>query len=267
MSCGLLEIVSVLQSIAPLQLAADWDNVGLLIEPEPAAAARINTLLLTIDLTDPVFEEALEQEAELIVAYHPPIFGGLKRLTQKTASERVALGAARRGVFVYSPHTALDAAQDGVNDWLAGAFGAARKRAIEASALSDQEGQGRFVELIEPLRLDAAIAKVKQHLGLGQIRVARPHADANPLLTSVALCAGAGGSILSGVEADLLLTGEMRHHDILAQQARGRSVIVCDHTNTERGYLPVLRARLMRQLPESVRVVAARADRDPLRIV
>ncbi|MGE5785841.1 MAG: Nif3-like dinuclear metal center hexameric protein, partial [Myxococcales bacterium] len=76
--------------------------------------------------------------------------------------------------------------------------------------------------------------------------------------------AGAGGSVFERVEqADLLLTGEMRHHSILAAAANGLSVVVTDHTNTERGYLPQLADMLRRRLGD-IQISIAKSDRDPL---
>ena len=79
--------------------------------------------------------------------------------------------------------------------------------------------------------------------------------------------AGAGGSVLETVTADLYVTGEMRHHDVLAAGERGISVILCEHTNTERGFLGVWQQRLQADLPASVEVVVSGADAEPLQIL
>lgn len=265
MTVSLQEVLAELERLAPLYLAADWDNVGLLVEPRSQADATVERILLTIDLTETVLGEAIATRADLIVAYHPPIFAGLKRLTQRSPAERIALSLARAGIFAYSPHTALDACQGGLNDWLASAFGSGRASAIEPVEASSAEGQGRLLELDVPLRLSDAVERVKAHLKLAHVRVARPAHIDDPTVRRVAVCAGAGGAVLVRAEADLLLTGEMRHHDILAQQAKGTSVIVCDHTNTERGYLPILAEGL--GFGGAVEVSISVRDTDPLQIV
>lgn len=267
---GLLlgEVLEVLEARAPLALAEAWDNVGLLIEPrvEPVVVQRV---LFTIDLDEAVLEEAEGLGVELVVAYHPPIFGGLPGLRASRSSERVAVEALRRGLFVYSPHTALDAAEGGMTDWLSSVLGPGAVRAIVPTVLPAFAGRvvgaGRRVALDAPLSLRDALAAIKAHLGLEHLRVAEA-AHARPI-ESLAVCPGAGGSVFEKLGAvDLLLTGEMRHHDVLARVRQGTSVVLCDHTNTERGFLPVFAAELAPRLPGVELFVAAR-DKDPLSIV
>jgi len=108
----LKSLLEVLEQLAPVRHAEPWDNVGLLVG-DPCQIAR--KVLLTIDYTPPVAEEALSHACDVIIAYHPPIFKGLKRLTPPD----VVFDAARRGIAIYSPHTAWDVAVGGTNDLLA----------------------------------------------------------------------------------------------------------------------------------------------------
>lgn len=105
---SLTHILDALEGIAPLSLAESWDNVGLLVSPPPRT--RIRKMLLTIDLTTPVLREALEQSVEFVVAYHPPIFDPLPRITSADPKGALLLRLIKEGLGVYSPHTALDAA-------------------------------------------------------------------------------------------------------------------------------------------------------------
>jgi dinuclear metal center YbgI/SA1388 family protein len=230
----------------------------------------VATVLVTIDLTEEVLIEAKAAKANLVVAYHPIIFTGLKRLTQKAAGERIVIESIRSGIAIYSPHTALDAALWGMNDWLAQALGKGVVAPIvPQTAAPAGTGMGRTVELEQPRTLEELVATIKQHLGVTQLRVAEAsqHTSGAPI-QSAAVCAGAGGSVFKHVESvDLLLTGEMRHHDILARVAAGTSVILADHTNTERGYLPHLAKWLGDALGGDVNVIVSSADSEPLKIV
>lgn len=119
----LSEIVAVLEQLAPTKNAEAWDNVGLLVGNP---TQNVSNVTLTIDYTPAVACEAAGAGCELIVAYHPPIFAPIKRLT----SDSLIYDAIRRGVAIYSPHTALDVADGGTNDMLADVIGLpARDRA------------------------------------------------------------------------------------------------------------------------------------------
>ena len=265
MSASLERIIAVLERVAPLEYAADWDNVGLLLEP--LVEREVRRALLTIDLTPGVLEEARRRGVELVVAYHPPIFTGLKRLTRRDPRQRLLLGLIDAGLAVYSPHTALDAIVGGVNDWLLEACPASEARPIVlVPDAPGNIGQGRLARLTPPLALDAAVAAIKAHLGLARVRVARAVGREAPV-ESIALCAGAGASVLQGCEADLWLTGEMRHHDVLAAVASGTHVVLTDHTNTERGFLPRLAERLHCEDGEAIEWLVSEVDEDPLAIV
>ncbi len=267
MGLPLGEVLRVLEERAPLELAETWDNVGLLIEPQ-VGPVTVTRVLFTIDLDEAVLEEATHLGVELVVAYHPPIFGGMKGLRASRTAERVAVEALRRGLFVYSPHTALDAAERGMTDWLASALGPGATRAIVPTPLPAFAGRvvgaGRRVALDAPLPLVDALRAIKAHLGLTHVRVAEA-AHTRPI-ESLAVCPGAGGAVFEKLGAvDLLLTGEMRHHDVVARVRQGSTVVLCDHTNTERGFLSVLAAELEPRLPGVEMIISGR-DKDPLRI-
>ena len=267
MAAPLFDVLDALQRLAPLQLAEDWDNVGLLVEPRPASSTSVSRILCTIDLTEAVVDEARERGAELIIAYHPPIFSGIKRLTQTTANERVISRLLTEGYFAYSPHTALDAADNGINDWLGAALGPMRARPILPSAEGSSVGAGRLFDLEHALGLDEVASRLKRHLGIDHLRVARA-AGAGKTIREVAVCAGAGGSVLGAAErVDLWVSGELRHHDILACVQNGTSVIVTDHTHSERGYLPILATRLSDALDSRVVCQVSSVDDDPLTVV
>ena len=133
----LSEVIRVCEAIAPLRLAEPWDQVGLHVG-DPGAS--VTKALLCIDLTEAVLEEAIAQKAQLVVAYHPPIFKPLDRLTTLDIKQRIILRAARKGIAVYSPHTALDAAEGGVNDWLASGLGKGDVSTIKPAVSADGKG-------------------------------------------------------------------------------------------------------------------------------
>lgn len=122
----LSDILQTLEAVAPTRNAEAWDNVGLLVGDPKQTVQKI---LLTIDLTAAVAREAEVEGCDLIVAYHPPIFEPLKRVTAGS----VVFDLMRRGAAVYSPHTALDVADGGTNDMLADAIGLTDRRPLRAA--------------------------------------------------------------------------------------------------------------------------------------
>ena len=113
----LRELLSVLEEIAPTRNAEAWDNVGLLVGDPRRGVSKA---MLTIDYTAAGRGEAAREGCDAVVAYHPPIFEAIKRVT---AAASLVFDAIRRGVAIYSPHTALDVAEGGTNDMLADAIG------------------------------------------------------------------------------------------------------------------------------------------------
>src|SRR5216110_3414474 len=112
----LADALTALEEIAPTRLAESWDNVGLLVGDPGQDVSRA---MLCIDYTPEVACEAAGEKCDLIVAYHPPLFHAIKRVTPPS----LIFDAIRRGVAIYSPHTALDVAEGGTNDLLADAIG------------------------------------------------------------------------------------------------------------------------------------------------
>jgi dinuclear metal center YbgI/SA1388 family protein len=186
---------------------------------------------------------------------------------------------ARAGIAVYSPHTAIDAAIGGVNDWLADGLSGKKENEVTRKVITpvggvdnhEGAGMGRLVTLKNPVPFDELVRRVKSHLGLEQIQVAVAPDHRSSPISSIALCAGSGDSVLRGVKADVHFTGEMSHHAALNLIENGTSAIVCGHSNTERGFLKVLQKQLSNQLERDYdgpsEVIVSSTDKDPLQIV
>ncbi|OMJ19838.1 Protein NIF3-like protein [Smittium culicis] len=278
----LTRVTSFMERFAPLKLASgSWDNVGLLLEA-PSPRLNANTVFLTIDLTQETLTEALSNESVgVIIAYHPPIFTGWKSLVMSDYKKSLILRAAVAGVSVYSPHTALDSCRLGINNWLANILGPGKSTPItsyDTADLVDQEGagEGRVLVLDTPITLSELIKKSKLALNLNNIRVARSpiHLKADTensnLISKIAICAGSGYSVIKSVPADLFFTGEMSHHDMLAATSASISCILAEHSNSERGFLPILKGYMSQALNNSsdstVNVIVSTHDKDPVSI-
>lgn len=173
----LKRVIDAMERIAPLSLAeTKWDNVGLLIEsPFPRLSAQ--KIVLTIDLTLLVLQECIKDpQVGIIIAYHPPLFKSFKRLTLADEKQKIALLTASsglniiivilfQGISVYSPHTALDNVNGGINDWLAYGLGLGNCAVI--NKINDKgDGSGRIFTLATPISLNELVQRVKKHLKL-----------------------------------------------------------------------------------------------------
>lgn len=158
------DLLAALNHLAPLRLAEDWDNVGLLVGDPTAACSRV---LLTIDATPAVLEEAIDLGVQAIIAYHPPLFVATKQLTPDGPGA-IAFEAARAGIALLSPHTALDNAAHGVNDMLAFALGdGGRTPLIPAKHLPTEE-EHRLVTHVPADAVDA-VRDALARAGAGRI--------------------------------------------------------------------------------------------------
>ncbi|KAI9098185.1 GTP cyclohydrolase 1 type 2/Nif3 [Phlyctochytrium arcticum] len=272
----LQRVARCMEKIAPLKLAESaWDNVGTLIET-PIPRENASRVFLTIDLTQPVLEEALKDpKVGVIVSYHPPLFKSFKRLCLDDEKQAIALKCVASGVSVFAPHTSLDNCHNGINDWLAKGLGKGETTVINVNANAPQghegAGSGRIHKLETPATIEELVTRIKKHLKIEHVRLSTPHKFSGKIST-VGICAGSGASILGGLKTDLYFTGEMSHHEVLAAVADNACVILCEHTNTERGFLSdVLQDKLTELLKEeggsAVDVVVSQIDCDPLRVV
>lgn len=285
----LLSIIKVITKHYPASYAdSAWDNTGLLIdcslEDNGSSSARVTypLVLLTVDLTQSVAQEAIEKGCSAILAYHPFIFPSWKSLSPtKNPQHKSAIDLIQEGISVYCPHTAVDAAKGGVNDWLAHGLVDKNRSLIHSSEtiepvkneLVNEEaksevGYGRLVKLNEPLSLEQIVKNVKKSLRIDHVQVASPSAQISKhSIKTIALCAGSGSGVFKSLrdEADLYYTGELSHHEILRYKEMGKAVIVCNHSNTERQYLQDEMSELLRK--DGINCIVSETDADPLRIV
>ncbi|KAL9586136.1 MAG: hypothetical protein Q9212_001117 [Teloschistes hypoglaucus] len=334
-------VISSMRKLYPEALAdQSWDNTGLLLEaPFDPIRRQMNSVLLTIDLTKAVADEAIERKDCVVVAYHPIIFRGLKSLTLSDYQQQSLLRLALEGISVYSPHTAVDAAPGGLADWLADIVTGhlpnpepsthtahqataeetipeegeanegsgtqtpseqpaeekkkpqrprpkmqrtyskptypshqqvdASKTDLEGDSVGhtrsvispvtgiegfEGAGMGRLVTFNEPQPLTHLVERIAHGVGSPKgfpLAIPQGKQVEDIQIRSVGVSAGSGHSVLKGVEADLLFTGELSHHEALAATEKGQCVITLFHSNSERGFLSsVLKHKLTATLRE-----------------
>jgi dinuclear metal center YbgI/SA1388 family protein len=159
MSSTVADLVEAMEAIAPSRLAAEWDNVGLLLGDPSSDVARV---LLAIDCTRAVVAEATRERCGAIVSYHPPIFAPQKRFVAGSS----AFEALRAGLAVFSPHTALDVADGGTNDVLADVLGIGARAPLRPILPRDSEY--KLVTFVPPEHVEA-VSRAVFAAGAGHI--------------------------------------------------------------------------------------------------
>jgi dinuclear metal center YbgI/SA1388 family protein len=254
-------IAAFLEQYAPARLAADWDNVGLLVGNRQREVHRLMTCLT---VTPATAAEAIAAQAELIVTHHPLPFAPMRQVTADTLPGRLVLDLIYAGVAVYSPHTAFDSARDGINQRLAAGLGL---RGITALLPHDEgQGAGRYGWLEEPLPLSDLAQRVKTFLKIQQLQMV---GDAEHAVRVVAVACGAAGEFLEPARqagCDAMVVGEARFHTCLEAEAAGVGLLLPGHFASERFGAERLADVLATQFPE-LEVWASREERDPIRSV
>ena len=236
-NCTVTDVEQLVGGIAPYELAEEWDNVGLLVGH---AQAQVTRVLVALDLSMGVVEEAKALGAQLIVTHHPIMFSARKRLTDADREGRLMLALAEAGIAHIAAHTNLDSAPGGVNDTLMAAMGAENVRG---------EGFVRAGDLPEGMTLGALAQRARTKLR-AEVRV---YGAADTAVHVLGCCSGAGGgevALAKALGADCFITGEIRHHEALDAVDGGVCVLEAGHFETENPVCEVLRTALQKAADE-----------------
>jgi dinuclear metal center YbgI/SA1388 family protein len=255
------DLCAFLDAFAPPALAAEWDNVGLLVGDRAQKVERVMTCLT---ITPAAAAEAIRERADLIVTHHPLPFRPLKRLTADEAAGRILLDLIRAGVAVHSPHTAFDSAAAGINQQLAKGLGLEQIQPLEpAMDVPGGVGSGRWGSLSQEQTLGQLAARLKQFLEIGGLHVV---GRLEMPITRVAIACGSAGEFLDVAiqhGCHVLVTGETRLHTCYEAEARGVALLLAGHYASERFGVERLAEVLASQFP-ALNVWASRDERDPL---
>lgn len=260
------DIIADLKTFAPLELAEDWDNVGLLLGDSSQAVASVMTCLT---LTPDVAAEAVRENVDLIVSHHPILFRPIQRLTTETSEGRMLLQLAQANVSVYSPHTAFDSAKTGINDFLARRMELQHASPIrpaenKAELNSELIGAGRFGSRPTAVSLASFLDEVKLKFGLSVLQYV---GDENAMVQKVAVACGSAAEFLNDAASlgcDTFVTGEARFHACLEARQLGVNMILLGHFISERPAIEFLAAHIKDVFGELV-VFPSKSETDPLR--
>ena len=255
------QVAEALERFAPLPLQESYDNAGLQIGL--TVDEETSGVLLCLDVTEKVLEEAEAKGCNLVVAHHPLLFRPLRSLTGRTQVERCVAMAVQKGIAVYAAHTNLDNAPGGVNFKIAEKLGLADVRFL-SPLRSGEGGSGVVGKLPQPLRREAFLELVARTFGVEALR----HNGAAPLtVQTVALCGGAGEFLLDEAirqGADAFLTGEMGYHRYFGHEEE-ILIGVMGHYESEQFTVQLLQEVLERACP-GLRTVQTELCTNPILI-
>jgi len=266
MSVKCADIAGFIEEKAPRHLAEYWDNVGLIIGSPRHEVSRV---MVCLDVTLKVVVEAVEKKADFILSHHPVIFKDIKSINDDDFKGKIIYELIKNGINVYSAHTNLDVAVGGINQSLAELL-----ELIEVKNLNDykedrlrkQYGHGMVGLLEASMKPEEFIKMLKDKLNVKHLRLV---GALNKEIRRVAVFCGSFDENWSGIEqsgADVLVTGDLKHHTAIDATGKGICIVDAGHYATERIIIPRLVKAVSKRFPD-VDVFCSTVEDDPFKTV
>ena len=235
------EITEYLESIAPLSLQEDYDNAGLITGNHSWECTGI---LCTLDVTEEVIKEAVEKKCNCIVAHHPVIFRGLKKINGNNHVEKAIIAAIKNDIAIYASHTNLDNIINGVNGKIADRIGLTSRQILSGN---ENTGAGLIGE-IEPTEESVFLGHLQYQFCLKLIK----HTPfMKRLIRKVAVCGGSGSFLISralAAGADAYVTSDIKYHEFFGAEGQ---LLLCDigHYESEQFTVSLFADLLLQKFP------------------
>lgn len=237
-------IIQSIEQFAPLSYQEEWDNSGLQVG---FPSANVSKVLLCLDVTESIVDEALARGCDLIVSHHPLLFRSIKQISDAAYQQRCVVKAIQGGIGIYSAHTSLDNAPRGVNDKIADVIGL-EKRAWLLPSKDGVSGSGLLGHLPRPMATQELLSLLKSRFKLESLRYSSP---CEGMIESIAICGGSGASLMREAVkagAQCFITGEASYHDHF--ETEGMMLIELGHYQSEQYTIDLLYDYLVAQVPE-----------------
>ena len=237
--------VDIMNNFAPENLKEDYDNVGLMVGD---SEGEVSSILVALDCTMQVIDEALNRKCNLIMTHHPLLFYKPSKITSDTLSGRKIIKLIKNDISVYSSHTNLDSAGGGLNDIIMQLLGFNNYEIIEMKDDHVNCGIGRIAKLDECISLRDVCTKVKHALNIPVIRYCGD--DSKPI-KKIAVINGSGQDYFAQAVkkgADCIITGDTTYHYISDLNEQNISVIDAGHFETEWSSMSIIAEKIRKQL-------------------
>lgn len=245
------EIIALLQEQSPEEFACDWDNVGLLAGD---FNQEITKIYIALDATEETVSEAVAEQADLLLTHHPLIFKGLKKINTDDFTGRRVVKLIQNNISCYAMHTNFDV--KGMAELAAEQMKLSGCEVLDITCLEGEEaeGIGRVGMLPEEMTLENCISLVKQAFVVDTVKV---FGDLKKTVRKAAICPGSGKSVISHAlhaGAQVLVTGDIDHHEGIDASDQGLAIIDAGHYGVEKLFIPYMVAYL-RERTEGVEIV------------
>ena len=250
-------LYDVLRSICPPDIQDEWDNSGIQINSDSPVVERV---LVALEVTPEVIEEAVSSGADMIVTHHPLIFDGLKSIDASGYVDGMVYRLVREGISVYSCHTNFDKMRGGNNDRLGELLGL---KNITSFELSPDNLYCRKGEIPGEMSLSSFIEVCSGALDIERSSI-RCVGQADRIVNMVGWCTGSGASFLDDAireGCDLFITGDLKYHDAQKASASGLAVLDIGHYGSEKIFVDNMAEKL--EISADAEIIRSSLDIDP----
>lgn len=251
------DIINVIEEFAPLSIQEKWDNSGLCIGSEDA---EVHSVLLGLDCTPELVDEAVSCGADMIVTHHPLIFGGLKKISADDPVGETVIKAVRAGIAVYAAHTTADKVIAGVSGAMAGRLGLSDVEILDNE--DGEHGLGVVGNLREAVTYLQFVEKLKKDFSLKSLKSSRP---LEGMLTRIALCGGSGSSLIPAAiasGAQVMVTGDVSYHHFFTK--KDFAIVDIGHYESEICIVDILFSLLKKKFPNFAVCITKNLHSNPI---
>ena len=236
------DVIKVVEEFAPLSIQEGWDNCGLCVGSPEAEATSV---LLALDCTEALVDEAIECGADMIITHHPLIFSGLKKISPEDLVGAAVIKAVKAGISIYAAHTSADKVIAGVSGAMAARLGLRDVEILDEDG--DGTGLGAVGNLPEPISAEEAVALVKEKFGLKVVKSSRP---VSGKISRIAMCGGSGSSLIGAARksgAQLYVSGDISYHNFFTPE--GFMIMDIGHYESEIEIVDILFSLIKKNFP------------------
>lgn len=263
MSVWKLELMEALHEIADEQTQEPWDNGGIQVD---VGTLEIQRILVALEVTTEVIQEANELAVDFIVVHHPLIFQPLTEIDSNEVVGHLVVELIQSGIGIYASHTAFDKVKGGNNDFMAELLDLSNLRPLVSVG---DEALGTLGELKEPNTLEGFSRNLARFIAM-DISNFRIVGDLEKPVRTVGIIVGSGGGYIRDAiynGCDVFVTGDLKYHDAQLAKEAGISVIDAGHYGTEKSFVPNMVAKLQGLIGDKVEIIPSNVRMDPFTIL